>query len=113
MELKDAASVVTGANRGLGRQPAARLVVRGAKVHAAGRRPETVWMDTDMAAVPAGGKADPVDVAAQALAGIEQGLTEILADDASRYVRQNLATAPNTACRRPLGATIRPSPTNI
>ncbi|MCX5319973.1 hypothetical protein [Streptomyces sp. NBC_00120] len=113
MELKDALSVVTGANRGLGRQLATQLVGRGAKVHAAARRPETVWVDTDMAAVPARGKADPADVAAQALAGIEQGLPEILADDASRYVRQNLATAPNAACRRPLGATICPSPTNI
>jgi len=42
MELKDAVAVVTGANRGLGRQLAAQLVERGAKVYAAARRPETV-----------------------------------------------------------------------
>ena len=33
---------VTGANRGLGKQFAAQLVERGAKVYAAARRPETV-----------------------------------------------------------------------
>ncbi|MFI9741639.1 SDR family NAD(P)-dependent oxidoreductase [Streptomyces sp. NPDC052494] len=42
MELKDAVAVVTGANRGLGRQLAAQLVERGATVYAAARRPETV-----------------------------------------------------------------------
>ncbi|MGW7292144.1 SDR family oxidoreductase [Streptomyces xiamenensis] len=42
MELKEAVAVVTGANRGLGRQLAAQLVARGAKVYAAARRPETV-----------------------------------------------------------------------
>ena len=35
-------SLVTGANRGLGRRFAAQLVERGAKVYAAARRPETV-----------------------------------------------------------------------
>ncbi|WP_326692862.1 SDR family oxidoreductase [Streptomyces sp. NBC_01795] len=42
MELKDAVAVVTGANRGLGRQLATQLVERGAKVYGAARRPETV-----------------------------------------------------------------------
>lgn len=42
MELKNAVAVVTGANRGLGRQLAAQLAARGAKVYAAARRPETV-----------------------------------------------------------------------
>ncbi|AKK30007.1 SDR family oxidoreductase [Mycobacterium sp. EPa45] len=35
-------ALVTGANRGLGRQLAAELLSRGAKVYAAARRPETV-----------------------------------------------------------------------
>jgi NAD(P)-dependent dehydrogenase (short-subunit alcohol dehydrogenase family) len=35
-------ALVTGANRGLGRELAAELVSRGAKVYAAARRPETV-----------------------------------------------------------------------
>ncbi|MET7757553.1 SDR family oxidoreductase [Streptomyces sp. NPDC005389] len=228
MELKDAVAVVTGANRGLGRHLAARLVERGAKVYAAARRPETVdlpgvialrldvtdeesirnaarvasdatllvnnagistgapliagrpdavrlelevnffgplavtrafapviesnggggvlnvlsvlswlhpaglgsyaaakaaawaltnasreelaprgidvsglyvgYMDTDMAAgVPADQKADPAEVAGRALSGIETGLPEILADEATRYVKQSLAAAPNAA----------------
>jgi NAD(P)-dependent dehydrogenase (short-subunit alcohol dehydrogenase family) len=228
MELKDTVAVVTGANRGLGRQLAAQLVERGAKVYAAARRPETVdlpgvtplrldvtdedsilaaariasdatllvnnagistatpllfggadavrlemetnffgplavtrafapviegnggggvlnvlsvlswlhpaglgayaaakaaawaltnaareelaprgitvaalhvgYMDTDMASsIPADQKTDPADVAAQALAGLEQGLTEILADDTTRYVKQTLSAAPNAA----------------
>ncbi|MBC7271111.1 MAG: SDR family oxidoreductase [Streptomyces sp.] len=45
MELKNAVAVVTGANRGLGRQLAAQLVERGAKVYAAARRPEAVDLD--------------------------------------------------------------------
>jgi NAD(P)-dependent dehydrogenase (short-subunit alcohol dehydrogenase family) len=35
-------ALVTGANRGLGKQFAAQLVRRGAKVYAAARRPETI-----------------------------------------------------------------------
>ncbi len=228
MELKNAVAVVTGANRGLGRQLAAQLIERGATVYAAARRPETVdlmgaiplrldvtdeesiraaariasdatllinnagvstgarllagepaavrqemdvnffgplavtrafapvieangggavlnvlsvlswmhpaglgaysaakaaawaltnasreelaprgiavsalhvgYMDTDMAAaVPADQKADPAEVAAQALDGIETGLPEILADETTRYVKSTLATAPNAA----------------
>ncbi|SEE23806.1 SDR family oxidoreductase [Streptomyces sp. TLI_105] len=56
------------------------------------------YMDTDMAAsVPADQKTDPAEVAAQALAGIETGLPEILADDLTRYVKQSLAASPNAA----------------
>ncbi|TSD49959.1 SDR family oxidoreductase [Rhodococcus sp. KBS0724] len=55
------------------------------------------YMDTDMAAgVPAEQKIDPADVAAQALDGIEKDLLEILADDTTRYIKQNLAFAPNS-----------------
>lgn len=54
------------------------------------------YMDTDMAAgVPAEQKADPAEVAAQALSGVETGLPEVLADDVTRYVKQSLAAAPN------------------
>ncbi|EFL25912.1 oxidoreductase [Streptomyces himastatinicus ATCC 53653] len=56
------------------------------------------YMDTDMAAgVPADQKADPAEVAAQALHGIETGLPEILADEITRHVRQSLAASPNAA----------------
>ncbi|MDJ0385275.1 SDR family oxidoreductase [Streptomyces sp. G-G2] len=54
------------------------------------------YMDTDMARViPADQKADPADVAAQALDAIERGLPEILADDVTRLVKQGLALTPN------------------
>ena len=53
------------------------------------------YMDTDMAAgIPADQKTAASDVAAQALYGIETGLPEILADETSRYVKQNLSAAP-------------------
>ncbi|GGZ97140.1 SDR family oxidoreductase [Streptomyces bluensis] len=49
-------------------------------------------MDTDMTAgMPTADKADPADVAAQALDGIEAGLPEILADDVTRQVKQGLS----------------------
>ncbi|WP_327269065.1 SDR family oxidoreductase [Streptomyces sp. NBC_01218] len=51
------------------------------------------YMDTDMAAgVPTDRKADPADVAAQALDGIEKGLPEILADEITRHVKEGLST---------------------
>ncbi|MEV5739344.1 SDR family oxidoreductase [Microbispora rosea] len=49
------------------------------------------YMDTDMAAHADGPKADPAEVAAQALWGIEQGSFEVVADDTSRYVRARLS----------------------
>ncbi|MEU3164112.1 SDR family oxidoreductase [Streptosporangium sp. NPDC006930] len=53
------------------------------------------YMDTDMAAdVPAERKTDPAEVAAQALDAIEKGLPEILADEITRQVKQNLAATP-------------------
>jgi NAD(P)-dependent dehydrogenase (short-subunit alcohol dehydrogenase family) len=55
------------------------------------------FMDTDMAAGIAAEKADPADVAAQVLHGIANGLPEILADEATRNVKQSLATTPNPA----------------
>ncbi|GAA0592871.1 SDR family oxidoreductase [Kribbella sandramycini] len=42
MELHGAVAVVTGSNRGLGRELARQLVERGAKVYGGARRPETV-----------------------------------------------------------------------
>ncbi|NGN64744.1 SDR family oxidoreductase [Streptomyces sp. A7024] len=56
------------------------------------------YMDTDMAAaVPADQKADPAEVAAQALRGLETGLGEILADETTRYVKQTLSAGSNAA----------------
>ncbi|MFG2923105.1 SDR family oxidoreductase [Streptomyces sp. NPDC048305] len=56
------------------------------------------YMDTDMAAgVPADQKADPAEVAAQALSGIETGQPEVLADPLTRSVKQALAGPPQEA----------------
>ncbi|WP_327365481.1 SDR family oxidoreductase [Streptomyces sp. NBC_01217] len=56
------------------------------------------YMDTDMARhVPADQKISPAAVAAQALDGLEKGLPEVLADEVTRQVRLNLATAPTAA----------------
>ncbi|GGR09066.1 SDR family oxidoreductase [Kitasatospora griseola] len=56
------------------------------------------YMDTDMAAgVPADQKANPAEVATQALSAVEGGLPEVLADETTRYVKQSLATSPNAA----------------
>ena len=52
------------------------------------------YMDTDMAARINAPKVDPADVAALALDGIENDLTEILADDTTRSVRQGLSRPP-------------------
>ncbi len=49
------------------------------------------YMDTDMAGHVDGPKADPAEVAAQALHGIEQGRFEVVADDTSRRVRAKLS----------------------
>jgi NAD(P)-dependent dehydrogenase (short-subunit alcohol dehydrogenase family) len=49
-------------------------------------------MDTDMTAgIPTADKADPADVATQALDAIEAGSPEILADDVTRQAKQGLS----------------------
>jgi len=48
-------------------------------------------MDTDMTAHITAPKANPADVAALALDGIENDLAEILADDTTRSVKQGLS----------------------
>jgi NAD(P)-dependent dehydrogenase (short-subunit alcohol dehydrogenase family) len=54
------------------------------------------YMDTDMTAGIDAPKADPAEVAALALDGIENDLTEILADDTTRTVKQGLSAPPAT-----------------
>lgn len=50
------------------------------------------YMDTDMTAGVDAPKASPDDVAAQALAGVESGAFEVLADDTSRFVRSLISS---------------------
>ncbi|TDD59623.1 SDR family NAD(P)-dependent oxidoreductase [Kribbella antibiotica] len=45
MELSGAVAVVTGSNRGLGRELAKQLLARGAKVYGATRRPESLDLE--------------------------------------------------------------------
>jgi len=52
------------------------------------------YVDTDMTAAVTAPKADPRDVAAQALDGIEAGAYEVLADDTSRLVKAALSADP-------------------
>ena len=52
------------------------------------------FMDTDMVTAVGAAKSDPAGVAALALDGIDADLTEILADDTSRNVKQGLSSPP-------------------
>jgi NAD(P)-dependent dehydrogenase (short-subunit alcohol dehydrogenase family) len=70
------------------RQELAPSAIHVAALHVA-------YMDTDMTAGIAAPKADPADVAALALDGIENDLTEILADDVTRNVKQGLSATPD------------------
>jgi NAD(P)-dependent dehydrogenase (short-subunit alcohol dehydrogenase family) len=52
------------------------------------------YVDTDMTAGVDAAKADPRDVAAAALDGIESGAHEVLADDTTRWVKSQLSSGP-------------------
>jgi NAD(P)-dependent dehydrogenase (short-subunit alcohol dehydrogenase family) len=82
-------ALVTGANRGLGRQMAAELVSRGAKVYAAARRPETVDLP---GVVPI--QLDITDPASvRAAAAIADDVT-VLVNNAGVSTRAELLTGP-------------------
>ena len=49
------------------------------------------WIDTDMAATVDDSKISPREVAAQTLAAVEKGLSEVLTDDWTRQVKDSLA----------------------
>ncbi len=52
------------------------------------------FMDTDMVRDVTGPKVQPDDVVKQVLAALEEGKSEILADDVSRRIKQNLSAEP-------------------
>ncbi|WP_432076932.1 SDR family oxidoreductase [Streptomyces wuyuanensis] len=54
------------------------------------------YLATELAASIPGPKSDPAEVARAALAGVEAGLHEVLADDVSKRVRTALADGPET-----------------
>jgi NAD(P)-dependent dehydrogenase (short-subunit alcohol dehydrogenase family) len=82
-----AAKAAAWAMTDVARQELAPSAIRVAALHVA-------YMDTDMAAHIDASKANPADVAALALDGIETDLTEILADDTTRRVKQGLSAPP-------------------
>ena len=68
---------------------ALRTQLAGQQIRVAGLH--VGYMDTDMAASVTAPKADPADIAAIAIDGIEHDLDEILADETSRQVQAALA----------------------
>jgi NAD(P)-dependent dehydrogenase (short-subunit alcohol dehydrogenase family) len=92
--------LVTGANRGMGREYVAQLLDREVrKVYAAARDPRTIDVEdprvvplqvdvTDATSVAE--SAEPAEVVRQVLDGIESGADEVLADEMTRVVRARL-----------------------
>ncbi|BBY64054.1 SDR family oxidoreductase [Mycolicibacterium helvum] len=82
-------ALVTGANRGLGRQLAAELLSRGAKVYAAARRPETVDLP---GVVPI--QLDITDLASVRAAAAIAGDVTVLLNNAGVSTQADLLTGP-------------------
>jgi NAD(P)-dependent dehydrogenase (short-subunit alcohol dehydrogenase family) len=82
-------ALVTGANRGLGRQLAAELLARGAKVYAAARRPETVDLP---GVVPI--ELDITDPVSVRRAAANAGDVTVLVNNAGISTRAGLLTGP-------------------
>ena len=87
MNLPDSTALVTGANRGLGRQFARQLLERGAKVYATARQPERI--DLPGAEVLQLDITDPDAVTAAAAAATDVSL---LINNAGIATYQNLVT---------------------
>jgi NAD(P)-dependent dehydrogenase (short-subunit alcohol dehydrogenase family) len=85
MDLSTSVAVVTGANRGLGRQLAAQLLERGAKVYAAARNPESVDLP---GAIPL--RLDVTDPALVAAAAAIATDATLLINNAGSYTGQPL-----------------------
>ena len=90
-------ALVTGANRGLGRQLAAELVARGAKVYAAARRPETVDLP---GVVPI--QLDVTDPESIHAAAAIAGDVTVLVNNAGIFTQADLLTGPIDEIRREL-----------
>lgn len=82
-------ALVTGANRGLGKQLAIELVARGAKVYAAARRPETVDLP---GVIPI--QLDITDPASVRRAARTAADVTVLVNNAGVSTRANLLTGP-------------------
>src|SRR5260370_42494542 len=62
------------------------------------------YMDTDMARLAAAPKSKPEEVVKQVLAALEAGKSEVLADDISRGIKQNLSAEPGVYLLPPVAA---------
>ncbi len=62
------------------------------------------YMDTDMIRHVTAPKSDPNDVVRQTLAALEAGKSEILADEVSRRIKQNLSAEPGVYLAPPVAA---------
>lgn len=61
------------------------------------------YMDTDMVRGVAAPKSKPEDVVKQVLEGLEAGKSEVLADEVSRRIKQNLSAEPGVYLLPPAG----------
>ncbi len=95
MDISGCTALVTGANRGLGRQFAADLLTRGAKVYAGARNPDSV--DVDGAIPLAVDITDPASVTAAAEAA---GDVTLLINNAGIAADVNLLTGDLDGARR-------------
>jgi NAD(P)-dependent dehydrogenase (short-subunit alcohol dehydrogenase family) len=95
MDISSCTALVTGANRGLGRQFTAELLRRGAKVYAGARDPASV--DIDGAIPIAVDVTDPASVAAAAEAA---GDVTLLINNAGISAHANLLTGDLDGARR-------------
>lgn len=87
MQITGAVALVTGANRGLGREFARQLVERGATVYATARRPESIDLE---GVVPLA--LDITDVAQVAAAAERAGDTTLLVNNAGISTGADLVT---------------------
>ena len=95
MDISSSTALVTGANRGLGKQFAAELLRRGARVYAGARDPGTIDID---GAIPIA--VDITDLASVAAAAEAAGDVTLLVNNAGIAADVNLLTGELDGARR-------------
>lgn len=95
MQIQGSVALVTGANRGLGREIARQLVERGATVYAAARRPESIDLDGVTAI-----RLDITDAAQVADAARQAGDTTLLINNAGIATGADLVAGDLELARR-------------
>ena len=96
MNIEGCVVLVTGANRGIGAEWVRQLRERGAsKIYA-----QVMALHEGPVTTPMGdnfpiGKINPDQVVTAALDGLEKGLTEVVVDDVTRFVKSTLTEDPS------------------